>query len=98
MLSELHDTLLSKFRWSEERATRAIAEAASAADLVTPTLSISACRDPDDNRVLECALSGGASCIVTGDADLLTLHPFQGIRIITPRQFLDEFTRLNPVP
>jgi len=37
------------------------------------------CRDPDDDKVLEAAVVGSADCIVTGDQDLLVLHPFQGI-------------------
>ena len=48
--------------------------------------------EPDDNSVLECALAGAAITIVTGDPDLLDLHPYPGISILTPRQFLE--TRL----
>jgi len=50
---------------------------------------ISDCRDPKDNKFLELAVSGKASCIVSGDDDLLVLNPFHGIPILTPRQFLD---------
>ncbi len=46
------------------------------------------CRDPDDDWVLATAIAGGAEAIVTGDADLLALGVFQGIRILSPRQFL----------
>jgi predicted nucleic acid-binding protein len=49
---------------------------------------IQACRDPDDDKFLEIAMNGGAGWIVTGDADLLALHPFEGIAIITPAEFL----------
>ena len=56
--------------------------------IITPTISITACRDPKDNKFLELGLSGKADCIVTGDKDLLVLHPFRGISIITPRDFL----------
>jgi hypothetical protein len=55
------------------------------------TQQITACRDPKDNMYLELALSGKADCIVTGDNDLLVLNPFQNIRIITPKEFLDHF-------
>ena len=48
------------------------------------------CRDPKDNKYLELALSGKADCIVTGDKDLLVLSPFEGIPIITPRNFIDN--------
>ncbi len=46
------------------------------------------CRDPDDDKVLETALSGGADCLVTGDKDLLVLSKFAGVPILTPSQFL----------
>lgn len=48
---------------------------------------VNACRDPKDNQFLEVAVNGGASMIITGDADLLVLHPFQGISILTAAQF-----------
>ena len=47
-----------------------------------------ACRDPKDNRFLECALAGDADAIVTGDRALLVLHPFRGIKILRPSAFL----------
>lgn len=50
---------------------------------------VSECRDPKDDKFLELAVNGSASCIVTGDEDLVVLHPFRGIPIMTPRQFLD---------
>ncbi len=46
-------------------------------------------RDPDDNRVLECALAGAADAVVTGDGDLLALGEFRGVLIVSPRRFLD---------
>jgi putative PIN family toxin of toxin-antitoxin system len=52
---------------------------------------ITLCRDPKDNMYLELALSGKAGCIVIGDNDLLVLDPFRNIRIITPKDFLDQF-------
>ncbi|MCS7309617.1 MAG: putative toxin-antitoxin system toxin component, PIN family [Armatimonadetes bacterium] len=48
------------------------------------------CRDQKDNKFLELAVSGRASCIVSGDEDLLALHPFRGIPILSPRQFLEH--------
>lgn len=59
-----------------------------AAVFVTPRRRVTACRDPEDNAVLECALAGHADCVVTGDRDLLVLHPFRGIRILRPAEFL----------
>lgn len=47
------------------------------------------CRNSDDDQVLATAHSGGAEAIVTGDRDLLDLGSFEGIAILTPRQFLE---------
>jgi predicted nucleic acid-binding protein len=46
--------------------------------------------DPDDNRVLECAVKGGAELIVSGDRHLLKLAQYRGIAIVTVRQFLES--------
>jgi putative PIN family toxin of toxin-antitoxin system len=60
------------------------------ARLVEVNIHIGACRDPRDAKFLELAVSGGAECIVSGDQDLLVLHPFSGVSIVTPRDFVDE--------
>lgn len=46
------------------------------------------CRDPKDNKVLELALNGKAQYIISGDRDLLALHPFRGVVVTTADQFL----------
>jgi len=48
------------------------------------------CRDPSDNKFLDLAISGEASAIVTGDADLLALHPFHDTPILTPGAYLKQ--------
>ena len=58
--------------------------------LVEVTETVRECRDPNDDKFLELALSADAMCVVTGDHDLLVLHPFRGIPILTPRSFLDH--------
>ena len=52
---------------------------------------ITACRDPKDDKFLALAVGGKASCIITGDEDLLVLHPFKGIPIISPLKFITEY-------
>ncbi len=56
------------------------------------------CRDPDDDRVLACAVAGSAVLIVTEDNDLHTLKPSALLESSLPRQFLNEFLISNPVP
>jgi predicted nucleic acid-binding protein len=68
-----------------------VRELESISDLVVPLRRIEAIRaDPYDNMVLECAVTAGADCIVTGDAHLLELKEFETIRIVTPAQFLGD--------
>jgi len=85
---ELLETLTSKFAWSAHRAERACRELWAEAFWVTPPLDIHVARDPKDDPILACALEGRAQTVVTGDQDLLVLHPFQGVAILTPAQFL----------
>jgi putative PIN family toxin of toxin-antitoxin system len=60
-------------------------------EFIEPKIEITECRDPKDNKFLELAVAGNADCIVTGDNDLLVLNPFRNIRIITPKEFIDQF-------
>jgi putative PIN family toxin of toxin-antitoxin system len=57
-------------------------------ELVVPTQTVSACRDPKDDKFLEAALVAQTDCIVSGDTDLLVLTPFQDIPILRPAEFL----------
>ncbi|MGO8947585.1 MAG: putative toxin-antitoxin system toxin component, PIN family [Ktedonobacterales bacterium] len=56
--------------------------------LTTITVQLQVARDPKDNFVLELAVSGGASVIISGDSDLLTVRRYDSIPIRTPAQFL----------
>ena len=63
---------------------------------MVPVLSeIDCCRDPKDNRFLALALDSESGCIVSGDADLLALNPWRGIKIVSPAAFLAIRERPN---
>jgi putative PIN family toxin of toxin-antitoxin system len=49
---------------------------------------IAACRNPRDDKFLHVALNGEAHALVSGDGDLLALHPFHGIPILSPAEFV----------
>jgi putative PIN family toxin of toxin-antitoxin system len=53
-------------------------------------LSEPVCEDPDDDKFIACAISGLAKYIVSGDKHLLRLAGYQGVKILTPRQFFDN--------
>lgn len=49
------------------------------------------CRDAKDDKFLDVAINGEAGLIVTGDTDLLVLHSFAGVEIVTPAAYLARF-------
>jgi putative PIN family toxin of toxin-antitoxin system len=59
-------------------------------EFIESVAPVIACRDPKDDKFLALALTGHADFILTGDQDLLILHPFRGIDILTPRQYLER--------
>lgn len=59
--------------------------------LIKPISKINICRDPDDNKFIECANDAGAIYIVSGDKDLLDLKKYKNIKIVTVKDFLDSF-------
>lgn len=88
MLVDLRQNLTRKFRLTSEEAASVESVVRAAAAVVEPGgLDKSTCRDPDDDHVLAVALLAGADAIVTGDKDLLVLHPFRGVAIVRPRDF-----------
>ncbi len=72
----------------EEKRLEFLAALVQAAEQVEVTEVISACRDPKDNKFLELTVSGRASHLLSGDGDLLALHPFRGMAVVTPQAFL----------
>lgn len=57
-------------------------------EMVSYVISLKACRDSKDDKFLSLAVSGQANFILTGDADLLELDPFKGIRIFSCSAYL----------
>ena len=92
-LAELCEVLSRKrFRRyiSEEDTRTFIAVLTREAEWVDVDVRIAACRDPQDDKFLELAVSGRATCIISGDLDLLALTPFQGIPIMTAQELLEQ--------
>ena len=53
-----------------------------------PAVRVTDCRDAKDNKYLELAMAAGADTIVSSDDDLLVLHPWRGVRILHPANYL----------
>jgi putative PIN family toxin of toxin-antitoxin system len=90
LLDELSRVLLDRFEYSGEKVAEIRQRLERLCTLVEPAERIADCSDPDDNRVLECAVAAKAGFIVTGDNALLRLNPFRNIQILTAAQFLDR--------
>jgi len=92
ILDEVRDVLgRPKFGLSDEAIMALMAELQDLCEIVTPTERVTAVKDdPDDDRVLECALAAGACVIVSGDAHLLALGQWRGIPIRSPADFAGE--------
>jgi uncharacterized protein len=61
----------------------------------TSPLGQSVCRDPDDNKFLACAIAGDTKIVVSGDKDLLAVSGYEGIVVLTPRQFVEQYLRTS---
>jgi putative PIN family toxin of toxin-antitoxin system len=91
LLDELEEKLRFKFglEGGDVDLIRSRLEKVAEMMSTTPSLAIIKA-DPDDDRVLECALAGRVDAIVSGDRHLLKLGAFEDIPIMTVRQFMDR--------
>lgn len=94
LLTEFGRVLSSRFGWEPSLAEEAVAQLARFGTIVRPQEQVSLIvDDPDDDRVLEAALSARADVIVSGDRHLLSLRTWRGIEIENATQFLPRLTR-----
>ena len=59
-----------------------------------PTVRVTDCRDPKDNKYLELALEAGATLLVSSDNDLLSLGPWRDVQILRPAEYLAVYGAL----
>jgi putative PIN family toxin of toxin-antitoxin system len=88
ILRELAEKLSTKLAFSDQAVDETLADYLSFHTVVDiPGVLNAVPRDPEDNAVLECAQSGRAQFVITGDQDLLSLVGFEGIEIVSAAQF-----------
>ena len=90
ILDELLGVLARKFSRDAEELAHVAVFLSNLAISVKPRRRLQVVKDEPDNRILECALAGRAEVIVTGDHALLALREYQGVRIITLRDYLEQ--------
>lgn len=94
ILGELSEKLETKLAFSDAQITAMILDLLEFTDIIkiTQTLKVVS-DDPDDDMVIECAVSSRADYIVSGDRHLLRIENYQGIAIVNARTFLEKFAR-----
>jgi putative PIN family toxin of toxin-antitoxin system len=90
ILDELLGILSRKFSRDTEELARIAVFLAELSLTVKPRRRLSVVADEPDNRIIECAVTGQADAIVTGDKALLALRVYADVRIISLREYLDE--------
>ena len=90
IIHEVLGVLAQKFSKGPEELSRTAVFLSELAELTVPRKKLAVLDDEPDNRILECAVTGRADVIVTGDRAMLNLKKYQEIRIFSLRQFLDE--------
>ena len=90
LLAELAEKLKGKLGLQPERTPLYLVYCRRAQSVAPAVLPAPVCRDPDDDVVIATAIAAEADLIITGDKDLCVLKKHQGIRIRTPREFLDS--------
>jgi putative PIN family toxin of toxin-antitoxin system len=100
ILDELRDVLCRpKFGFSLEQSLRVIEELHAVSDVVDPGDRVLVlASDPDDNMILECAISAKAAFIVSGDRHLLDLGQYEGIVIVRPAEYLRTIGSTKKMP
>lgn len=89
ILDELVTVLREDFKWDGYRLHFARLQIAKMANLVVPAQTLNVVKeDPDDNCILECALTAESHLIVTHDKHLLRFGEYRGIKIILPVDFV----------
>lgn len=87
-------TVLSrnKFRLTDDNVHFIISEIESVSHVVFPSINLQVIdKDPDDNKILECAIEADADAIISGDNHLLELNRFQDIEIVKASDFIKKY-------
>jgi putative PIN family toxin of toxin-antitoxin system len=92
IIHEVLGVLAQKFSKGAEDLSRTAVFLSELGELIVPREELAVLDDEPANRILECAVTGHADVIVTGDRAMLNLKKYHGIRILSLRQFLDEIS------
>ena len=89
LLNELLEALARKFSHDPKELAHVAVYLGELSEIISPRTQLNLLEDEPDNRVLECAVAGKADAVVTGDKAMLQLGEFQGISLLSLKDFLD---------
>ena len=90
IIHETLDVLARKFDRNPDELARVAVYLSELAEVVTPRRRLKVLDDEPDNRILECAVTGGADAVVTGDKAILALKNFRKVKMLSLRAYLEE--------
>ena len=91
ILDETAEVLERDFKYSKDEAKNIIEKILLFAKLIKPKQKVDVIKDdPDDNKVIECAIESSSDYIITYDGHLLKLKEYKGIKIVKPEEILKE--------
>jgi uncharacterized protein len=90
IINEVLSVLSSKFGRDREALSHVAVMLSELGALVKPIKKIRIFKDEPDNRILECAITGNADVLVTGDKEMLRMREHKGIRIISLKEYLES--------
>ncbi|MBI2658466.1 putative toxin-antitoxin system toxin component, PIN family [Candidatus Woesearchaeota archaeon] len=89
-----YDEIKSKIKDKNLETKRTISKIIAISSIIEPKIRLSVIKDdPDDDRILECAIAGRVDYIVSSNNHLLKLKTYEGIQIVTPQEFLDKLSK-----
>lgn len=96
ILGEVEDVISrEKFGFTKQKISSALEAILSYSEIINPDIKVDIMKsDPDDNKILECAIACGASYIVSGDSHLLELREYGSVKIINPKTALELLNNL----
>jgi putative PIN family toxin of toxin-antitoxin system len=93
ILLEVQTKLEDKFGFGREEVVKVIQDIRRVATVVYPKQKLTVIRDPDDNKILECAVEAEAHIVAAFDKDLLDLKEYEGIKVAHPSKLSYWFPR-----
>ena len=90
ILNELEKVLKEKFKQEREFIDEQIALIIEYVEIISPKNKVDIVKeDPDDNKIIECAITAEAGYIISGDPHLTKIKEVFGVKILKPAEFLE---------